>query len=50
MRIWERLHQVRLPKDPDHPVLARVAERTGLDLAEIQEVQRLRIQPVTVAT
>ncbi len=50
VRIWERLHQVRLPKDPDHPVLARVAERTGLGLAEIQEVQRLRIQPVTAAT
>jgi len=45
VRIWERLHQVRLPRDPAHPVMARVAERTGLDLAEVLEVQRLRAQP-----
>jgi hypothetical protein len=45
VRIWERLHQVRLPKDPAHPVMARVAEVTGLDLAEVLEVQRFRAQP-----
>ena len=49
MRIWERLHQVRLPKDPAHPIMARVAEVTGLDLAEVLEVQRLRVPPVVVA-
>jgi hypothetical protein len=49
VRIWERLHQVRLPKDPAHPVMARVAEVTGLDLAEVLEVQRFRAQPVVVA-
>ena len=40
--IWERLHQVRLPKDPAHPILAMVAEQTGLGLPEIFEVQRQR--------
>ena len=49
VRIWERLHQVRLPKDPAHPVIARVAEVTGLNLAEVLEVQRFRVQPVVVA-
>jgi hypothetical protein len=49
VRIWERLHQVRLPKDPAHPIMARVAEVTGLDLAEVLEVQRLRLPPVVVA-
>ena len=49
IRVWERLHQVRLPKDPAHPIMARVAEVTGLDLAEVLEVQRLRVPPVVVA-
>lgn len=40
--IWERLHQVRLPKDPAHPIFAMVAEETGLGLPEIFEVQRQR--------
>jgi hypothetical protein len=48
VRIWERLHQVRLPKDPAHPIMSRVAEVTGLDLAEVLEVQRLRL-PVVAA-
>jgi hypothetical protein len=49
VRIWERLHQVRLPKDPAHPIMVRVAELTGMDLAEVLEVQRLRAQPLGVA-
>jgi hypothetical protein len=48
VRIWERLHQVRLPKDPAHPVMARVAEVTGLELAQVLEVQRFRAHPVIV--
>lgn len=44
VRVWERLHQLRLPKDPGHAVLARVAEQTGLALADVQEVQRQRAQ------
>ena len=48
VRIWERLHQVRLPKDPAHPVMARVAEVTGLELAQVLEVQRFRAQPTSV--
>jgi hypothetical protein len=46
VRIWERLHQVQLPKDPAHPIMARVAQMTGLDLAEVLEVQRSRLPRV----
>lgn len=42
VRAWERLHQVRLPKSPEHPVLAVVAAATGMNLTEVQEVQKLR--------
>lgn len=42
VRIWERLHQVRLPKSPTHAILAIIATQTGLPLAEVLEVQRLR--------
>ncbi len=43
VRIWERLHQVRLPKDPAHPILAQVATSTGLQMEEVLEVQRQRV-------
>ena len=49
VRIWENLHQVRLPKDPAHAILRVVARQTSLDLAEVIEVQRLRAQPVPAA-
>ncbi len=42
VRIWEQLHQVRMPRDPGHAVLPRIAEQTGLTLADVLEVQRLR--------
>jgi hypothetical protein len=45
VRAWERLHQVNLPKDPAHRVLRVVARQTGMALAEVQEVQRQRVQP-----
>lgn len=42
VRIWERLHQVRLPRDPVHPILRQVAEQTALTLAEVLDVQARR--------
>jgi hypothetical protein len=44
VRIWERLHQVRLPRDPAHAILAAVARETELDLGAVLEVQRERLQ------
>ena len=43
--VWERLHQVYLPRDPQHNVLRIIARQTGLSLADVQEVQRLRTVP-----
>jgi hypothetical protein len=43
VRLWEQLHQVRLPKSPEHAVLRVIAEQTGLDLADVQAVQRARV-------
>jgi hypothetical protein len=45
VRAWEKLHQVRLPKDPSHAVLLVVAQQTGMALADVQEVQRSRAEP-----
>jgi hypothetical protein len=45
VRVWEKLHQVRLPRDPAHAILAVVARQTALPLAEVLEVQRQRSLP-----
>jgi hypothetical protein len=37
--IWENLHGLRLPVDSAHPILKDIAERTGLSLAQVLEVQ-----------
>lgn len=42
VRLWERLHQVRLPRDPGHPILAVVARQTSLQLADILEILKQR--------
>lgn len=43
VRVWERLHQLSLPRDPAHAILGKVAAATGLSIADVQEVQRLRV-------
>ena len=45
--VWERLHGVRLPKDPAHAILRQVALNTALQLDDILEIQRQRAQPVS---
>jgi len=42
IRAWEKIHQLRLPSDPAHPVLDVIAISTRLTLAEVQEEQRAR--------
>ncbi len=48
VRIWEKLHQVRLPKSETHAILGVVAKQTGMTLAAVLEVQRLRAEPTAV--
>jgi hypothetical protein len=45
VRTWERLHQLRLPRSPEHAILRQVARQTELKLSEVLEVQRQRAQP-----
>jgi hypothetical protein len=42
IRVWEKIHQLRLPSDPSHPVLRVIAVSTGLTLADVREEQRIR--------
>lgn len=42
IRIWEKLHALRLPRDPQHPILYVIATDTGLTLAQVQDEQRTR--------
>jgi hypothetical protein len=43
IRVWERLHGLRLPPDPLHPILGIVATGTGLTLAQVQAEQSSRV-------
>lgn len=42
IRAWETAHHLRLPSDPEHPVLPAVAICTGLTVAQVQEEQSVR--------
>jgi hypothetical protein len=45
IKIWERLHQVALPRNPTHQVLRVIAASTGLTLEEVHAEQRQRTTP-----
>jgi hypothetical protein len=42
IRAWEKLHGLRLPSDPAHPILDLIAVSTRLTLAQVQDEQRAR--------
>jgi len=42
IRAWEKLHALRLPRDPGHPVLAVIAISTGLTLLQVRAEQSAR--------
>ncbi len=50
IRIWERLHQLSLPRDPNHRLVGIIAANTGLTMDEVRDEQRLRINPPVVQT
>jgi len=47
IKIWEKLHHVVLPRNPNHRVLRIVAAHTGLTLDEVRAEQRLRLTPAS---
>ena len=49
IRIWERLHQLSLPRDPKHRLLGIIAANTGLTLDEVLDEQKLRVAPPVVS-
>jgi hypothetical protein len=42
IRIWERLHEVKLPRDPEHRLIEIIATNTGLNASEVRDEQRRR--------
>ena len=42
IRTWERIHQLRMPSDPGHPIRDVIAISTRLTLEEVREEQRMR--------
>ena len=45
IRIWERLHQISLPRNPAHRVLGVIAANTGLSIEQVRAEQRQRTLP-----
>ncbi len=43
IRIWERRHGLRLPRDADHRILNIVARQTDLALDQVREEQQRRL-------
>jgi hypothetical protein len=48
IRIWERLHEITMPRDTSHRLLRVIAAQTGLTMAEVQAEQHNRAHPVPV--
>ena len=49
IRIWERLHEIAMPRDAAHRLLAVIAAQTGLTLAQVQAELQNRAHPVALA-
>jgi hypothetical protein len=42
IRIWERIHEVNLPRDPSHRLVEIIATNTGLTSSDVKEEQQRR--------
>ena len=42
IRLWEKVHELRLPRDPEHPILFVIATGTRLTLAQVRQEQQTR--------
>jgi hypothetical protein len=47
IRVWERRHQIDLPRDPGHRLIKLIAENTGLSAEDVYAEQRLRAEART---
>ena len=48
--IWERLHALRLPSQPSHPLLKVIAKQTSLTVQDIVQEQQRRYHSASVTT
>ena len=42
IRIWERIHEVTLPRNPEHRLVEIIAVNTGLTDADVRDEQQRR--------
>jgi hypothetical protein len=42
IRIWERIHEVTLPRDPEHRLIEIIAANTGLTGSDVRDEQQRR--------
>jgi hypothetical protein len=42
IRIWERIHEVNLPRDPAHRLVEIIATNTGLTGSDVRDEQQRR--------
>jgi hypothetical protein len=49
IRIWERIHEVTLPRDSEHRLVQIIAANTGLTDADVRDEQQRRAAPRAVA-
>ncbi|HEY1724570.1 MAG TPA: hypothetical protein VGF89_04035 [Steroidobacteraceae bacterium] len=47
IRVWERRHQIALPRDAGHRLIDLIAKNTGLSVEDIYAEQRLRAEAQT---
>lgn len=45
IRTWEKLHGLRMPSDPEHPILDIIAINTRLRPCDVHAVQAARMRP-----
>jgi hypothetical protein len=50
IRIWERIHEVTLPRDTAHRLVAIIATNTGLSEGEVRDEQQRRAALRAAAT
>jgi len=50
IRIWERIHEVTLPRDSAHNLVEIIATNTGLTEADVREEQQRRAALKAAAT
>lgn len=49
IQLWEKLHELALPRSPTHKLLPIIAQQTAIALAQVLEVQQRRSASVPLS-